>query len=141
MEFLKRTTNISTDRLHQYVVAELLRKGDYERHLGALRKVLASNITAARRTILETFPTMTRVTNPAGGYVLWVEFPKGVDAVKLNAQARMENISIGPGPLFSATGEFRNFIRLNCGMRWTGAIERALARLGALANKQLAGRP
>ncbi len=140
VEILKRTTNIATDQLNQHVVAELLRAGVYERHVGVLRKILAANIVSARRTILETFPTTTRVTNPAGGYVLWVEFPKGVDALKLNVQARAEKISIGPGPLFSATGEFRNCIRVNCGVCWTSRIERALARLGALANKQLTGR-
>jgi DNA-binding transcriptional MocR family regulator len=135
VELLKRTTNVATDRLQQHVVAELMRSGVYERHLAAMRRVLSANLMAARRTILETFPTGTRVTNPAAGYVLWVEFPKRVDALRLAAEARAENISIGPGPLFSAAGEFRNCMRVSCGAKWTGTIERALARLGALATK------
>ena len=138
VEFLKRTTNMATEKLNQYVVAELLRTGFYDRHLESLRSVLLSNVNFARRTILECFPTATRVTNPSGGYVLWVEFPKGVDALKLHVQAKAEKISIGPGPLFSASSEFRNFVRVNCGGRWTSRIERALGTLGALANKQLA---
>lgn len=137
LELLKRTTNIATGKLDQYVIMEFLRTGAYERHLGTLRKVVAGNITIARRTILETFPTGTRVTNPTGGYVLWIEFPIGVDALKLNVQASAENISIGPGPLFSASGKFNNFIRVNCAMRWSNRIERALARIGTLANEQL----
>jgi len=137
VELLKRTTNVTTDRLQQHVVAELMRTGVYERHLASMRRVLAANLVAARRTILETFPTGTRVTNPTAGYVLWVEFPKRVDSLRLATDARAENISIGPGPLFSATGDFRNCMRVNCGVRWTGKIERALGRVGALAAKQL----
>jgi DNA-binding transcriptional MocR family regulator len=35
--------------------------------------------------------------------------------------------------LFSATGRYKNFLRLNCGRRWTLELEAAVARIGQLA--------
>jgi len=60
-----------------------------------------------------------------------------VDALKLFKQARAAGISIAPGPLFSPTGDFRNFIRINCGHPWNGSIQRAVGTLGQMAKKQL----
>jgi DNA-binding transcriptional MocR family regulator len=37
--------------------------------------------------------------------------------------------------MFSASGGFRNFIRLNCGHPWSEDLELAVGRLGQLAAK------
>jgi DNA-binding transcriptional MocR family regulator len=42
------------------------------------------------------------------------------------------NISIAPGPMFSARREYRNYIRLNYGHPWTPAMERAMSKLGRI---------
>jgi len=67
--------------------------------------------------------------------VLWIELPKGVSALKLHEIAMAEKISIAPGPMFSATQGFPNFIRLNCGHPWSAEIERAVETLGRLVKK------
>jgi DNA-binding transcriptional MocR family regulator len=41
--------------------------------------------------------------------------------------------------MFSASGRYRNCMRLNCGVPWSAPLERGLARLGALA-RDLTGR-
>jgi DNA-binding transcriptional MocR family regulator len=66
---------------------------------------------------------------------LWVELPERVDEMKLYALAIERHISILPGPMFSATGRFRNHIRLNCGTPWSPASERALMTLGQLCQR------
>ncbi|MFY0573196.1 hypothetical protein ACN28S_01460 [Cystobacter fuscus] len=83
--------------------------------------------------ILSSFPEGSRLTQPRGGFVLWVELPKRVDSVELYRRALEEGISISPGVLFSASGGYRNYIRLNCGNRWTAPLERGLSRLAELA--------
>ena len=45
--------------------------------------------------------------------------------------------SVAPGPMFSATGRFRNCVRINCAVPWSTEVETALQRLGALAASQL----
>jgi len=62
--------------------------------------------------------------------------PREADALKLFKQAREAGISIAPGPLFSPTGDFGNFVRINCGHPWSPAIERAIGVLGHLVKKQ-----
>jgi DNA-binding transcriptional MocR family regulator len=86
--------------------------------------------------VLTYFPPGTRVTEPAGGFVLWLELPPQVDSLQLRTDALREKISTAPGPLFSARREFRNYLRINCGLRWTGSFEKAVKTLGRLASNQ-----
>ena len=62
--------------------------------------------------IARYFPAQTRVSQPAGGYFLWLELPEQTDSLKLFQMALAQGISIAPGPIFSATQRFRNCIRL-----------------------------
>jgi DNA-binding transcriptional MocR family regulator len=61
-----------------------------------------------------------------------VEFPEYVDSLTLYQQALAAGITIAPGPIFSATGKYRNCIRLNGGY-WSPRIEGGIAVLGQLA--------
>ena len=79
------------------------------------------------------FPAGTRVTQPQGGYFLWVVLPESVDALELHRLALGQGISIAPGPMFSAKRGFRNCIRLNYGHVWDQRQEAAIATLGMLA--------
>ena len=78
------------------------------------------------------FPDPVKISNPQGGFVLWVELPATVDAMQLFAEARKAGIGVAPGPIFSPVGEFRNYIRLSCGFPWSVKIERSIAVLGRL---------
>jgi DNA-binding transcriptional MocR family regulator len=101
--------------------------------LRGVRQTLAANCRRFIEGIARYFPEGTRVTDPAGGVVLWVELPREVDGVALFERALAAGIGIAPGIVFSAKGEYRNFIRLSAGIDWTPDIEAALARLGRLS--------
>ncbi len=88
--------------------------------------------------VAEYFPPGTRASRPAGGYVLWVELPEGTEAFPIYRQALAEGISLIPGPIFSATGRYRNALRFNCAIPWTNEVETAVARVGALAHQATA---
>jgi DNA-binding transcriptional MocR family regulator len=77
------------------------------------------------------------VSEPQGGYVLWVELPEQIDTLALHASAIEQRIALMPGPLFSASGKSRNCMRLNCGNAWTPEIERAVQTLGILVQQAL----
>ncbi len=83
--------------------------------------------------IREFFPEGTRVTRPEGGYFLWVELPRGTDALKLHRLAMARGISIAPGAIFSARDRFAHCIRLNYGHPDDRRVGRALKTLGRLA--------
>ncbi len=135
VERLKFLTSISTAWLSQVTVAEFLESGGYDRHLKRLRTSLACQVELVRQAIAKYFPEGTRISRPAGGYLLWVELPPKVDALKLFRAALSERISILPGQLFSASGRFRNAIRINCGHAWSDAHDRGLLTLGRLCEK------
>jgi DNA-binding transcriptional MocR family regulator len=88
--------------------------------------------------VTEIFPAGTKLTRPAGGFVLWVELPGGVDSMQLFDRAMRLGISIAPGPIFSPKGKFSNFIRLNCAMEWSDRVERAVETLGRLVEDEKA---
>lgn len=132
VEYLKYVLNLATPTVSQLALAELLGGGGYERHLRAVRGDYARAVARMIDAVMRHFPAGTRITQPAGGFVIWVELAPQVDSLKLAKLARAEGISIAPGPIFSATQKYRNFMRLSCACPWDGRIEAALERLTRL---------
>lgn len=133
---LKRNLSVASATLPPRVVAEFLTNGGYDRHLRNLRQAFQQNIERVSEAVAQSFPKGVRISRPQGGMVVWIELPRGVDALRLHEAASAERISIAPGPLFSARGQYRNFMRLSCGEPWSPRIERAIAILGHLAHSQ-----
>ena len=84
------------------------------------------------QAVARYFPEGTRATRPLGGYFTWVELPTRIDTLRLHRAALGHGISIAPGPLFSPSGAFGNFLRLNYGHPWNDAMEQGMATLGKL---------
>lgn len=121
-----------TNPLSQVVTAELIDSGGFDAHLRGLRRRFAEQVARLREAVLRHFPAETRVTEPLGGFVLWLELPAGFDAMALHRRAIAEGIAFVPGELFSAEGLYRNCLRLACGMPWSERCENAVGRLGEL---------
>ena len=138
---LKIMTSIATASLPQATLAAYLRHQAFDRHLRHLRASLTVQHRALTESMDRHFPENCRVTRPAGGYFLWVEFPDRVDTVELHRAIEREQISLAPGPLFSASRAYRNCVRLNFGHPFSRAHERAIARIGALAGRRRPSMP
>jgi DNA-binding transcriptional MocR family regulator len=137
VERLKFSTSVANPVPTQRAVAAFLESGGFERYLRRLRRTyhdLRERMTCA---VADHFPSGTKVTRPAGGHVLWVEFPEGVDALRLHEEALQAGVSIAPGPLFSTCDCYDSCIRLNCAVPWSVEVETAMLRLGALASRHL----
>jgi DNA-binding transcriptional MocR family regulator len=137
VELLKFITSITTPELPQLAIAEFIANGGYDHHLRRMRAAFVQQVGQMSEAVAEHFPAECRLTQPAGGFVLWVELPPEVDSVRLFQAARVQGIAIGPGPMFSNTGKYRNFIRLNCGHPMSARLELAVARLGELVRAQM----
>ncbi len=118
--------------MQQRVLARYYASGGYDRYLRGMRREIAANAHRFVDAIARYFPPGTRVARPAGGIVLWVELPAGVDGTELFRKALASRIGILPGAVFSPKAEYRNYIRLNCGLPWTPTIERAVEKLGRM---------
>ncbi|MCV2421653.1 PLP-dependent aminotransferase family protein [Paucibacter sp. DJ2R-2] len=121
----------------ELTLAELLGQSGNEAALRQLRATLAQRVDLARRLIAESFPKGSRITDPGGGFILWVELPAGIDALHLYEACLAENICIAPGQLFSAGPRFKHCLRLSVGGRWGPAHPQALRRIGELARELL----
>jgi DNA-binding transcriptional MocR family regulator len=133
VNYLKLVSSMASATLPQIAVAEYMAHGGFDKHLRSARVAYRQARDRLVDLVGKHFPRDTRVTRPAGGFVAWVELPKGADAVALYRRALAEGISIAPGPLFSAREKYRNFVRLNFAQGWDDRTIDAMARLGQLA--------
>ncbi len=129
-EYLKYVTNLAAPTLPQLAIADFLAHGSYERHLRQIRNRYAQQVSLFTQAISQHFPADTKVTQPQGGFVLWVELAEGVDTLQLTQQMLKRKISIAPGQIFSATQKYKNCIRLSCAQPWTEGLEKVLLELG-----------
>ena len=134
---LKLVANTASSAVPQLAIARFLKEGGYDRHLRRLRATYRENVRRMSSRIALTFPSGTRITRPAGGHLLWVQMPRGVDSVQLSEDATQRKISIAPGPMFSASGRYKNCMRLNAGLPWSPRIDEAIETLGRLSQRQL----
>jgi DNA-binding transcriptional MocR family regulator len=128
----KLALNLATAAPVQLGLARFLEQGAYDRHLRRLRTVLQTQRDALTECMARHFPAGTCATRPEGGYVLWVELPRGTDTLALHEQALREGVCFAPGPMFSPERGFRRCLRLNFGQAWTPRSEQAVATLGRL---------
>jgi DNA-binding transcriptional MocR family regulator len=132
LELLKLVVNQATAPAPQLAVAAFVESGGFDRHLRRVRHMYREQMEATIDAVTRYFPAETKITKPGGGHVLWAELPRGVDALDLYEAAAAAGIRIAPGPMFSPTGGYRNFIRLNTGFPWRPSTERQIERLGQL---------
>jgi DNA-binding transcriptional MocR family regulator len=137
VEMLKFINSVATPELPQAAIAEFISNGGYDHHLRRLRAAFARQVQQTTEVIANCFPAGTKVTRPAGGFMLWLELPHKMDSLELFQRARAEGISIAPGPMFTTTGRFQNCLRIGCGNTWSARIERGLIRLGQLCASML----
>jgi DNA-binding transcriptional MocR family regulator len=123
--------------LPQVALADFLSSGGYDHHLRRIRRTFEHGIEQMTRTIDRSFPTGTRVSRPAGGFVLWLELPRPLRSRELFAAALDKGICFAPGDVFTASNRYANCLRLSCGHPWDSRIERSVITLGALASAAL----
>ncbi|WP_283149454.1 PLP-dependent aminotransferase family protein [Silvimonas soli] len=137
LEKLKFISTYSTSTVLQKTVARFLENGGFDHHLRKLRRAIADQVTCGVAAIRRYFPVGTRLNMPAGGFVLWVELPVGIDTMELLRRSMLEGIVFAPGELFSPSRSYRNCLRICCIETWTTRHERAIQRLGQLAQALL----
>ena len=128
----KTLTSGKTNPLTQHVIAALMESRGFDVHLRTLRRRFAEQIARTRDAVARHFPAETRVTDPQGGFVLWLELPPEVDCSALHRRAASEGVAFVPGEMFSAGGQYKNCLRIACGQPWSERLEEGVKRLGQL---------
>lgn len=129
---LKVINSMAGATLPALTAARYLEMGVFDRHLRQMRRYYKEQRDYFLHLASLHLPRGIRITHPEGGYVIWLELPDEIDSMKLYEQAYAEKISIAPGPLFSASEQYKNFIRINYGKATTEQLEKAMIVLGRL---------
>jgi len=133
----KFAISLCNPALLQLALADFLASGGYDNHLRRVRRTFEDNVDQMIRAVGRHFPEGTKITRPQGGFVLWLELPKGLVARELFDAALAKGICFVPGDVFSASTRFANCLRLSCGYTWSPRIENAVKTLGKLAQLAL----
>lgn len=137
IEYMKYVLNLATATIPQLAVADLLENGQYDRHLRRVRGEYAQAVARMTAAAIQYFPEGTKISQPLGGFVIWLELPGNIDSFALAKQALDHGISIAPGPVFSASKKYSSFIRLSCACEWNNRVEVALMKLAELIRQAI----
>jgi DNA-binding transcriptional MocR family regulator len=126
-----RTSGVTA--LAEDALALYLAGGHYERHLRRIRREYRTLTAQYSSAILAHFPEGTRVSNPAGGFILWVQLPGKTDSRQVQRKGLEQSISVAPGPIFSASHkDYTHYIRINCAIPWSIQAQRAVQKLAKI---------
>jgi len=131
---LKIVGTVSNPSLPQFAIADFLANGGYERHLRQIRREYRRRTQWLSDAVVRHFPQGTSVSQPEGGFHLWVELPEGCDTLSLYPKAVAAGMTLGPGVLFSTSDRFRRCLRLNAAFA-RPEIEPKIEELGSLVRR------
>ncbi|WP_283786256.1 PLP-dependent aminotransferase family protein [Bermanella sp. WJH001] len=130
-------SSFSPSSLSQYTLSSYLESGHYDRHLRKTRSIYQQNIEAISQLVKQFFPSRTRISQPKGGFIIWIALPEHTDVMALQKDALKVGINIAPGAMFSNTNEFDHYIRLNCAIPIDANVSQGIKTLGKLAGAQM----
>ena len=100
VSWLKYSTSLAAATLPQVAVAQFMADGGYRQHLRRIRRLYRDRVAELRRALIRFFPPDIRVTDPSGGYLLWIELPEQIDSLALYKRALKEGHRHHPRPSF-----------------------------------------
>jgi DNA-binding transcriptional MocR family regulator len=135
---MKYISTGSTAPQPQLAIAEFLQGGHYEPHLRRMRSQYQRSRDLMIDWVTRYFPAGTRVSRPQGSFMLWVELAEDFDTQRLNRALLPQGVQIAVGSIFSASGKYRNCLRMNFAAKPTAEVERAVRTVGETISQLIA---
>lgn len=129
--------SIASPLLPQEVVAEFLSCEGLKRHRILMSKKLAANAELYHSALQQALPEGSRMTRPQGGFLLWIELPRGADTTALFHCLTTKRTGLTPGILFGNSRDAKRFFRLSFGTPFSPHVKQAIERIGSAARIQL----
>lgn len=127
----KLSLNLATSTLTQHVVSAILRNEDLLKVGQNLGNHYQQNIQIYSNVLKSALGQKVCLSDPTGSYFLWVRV-EGLNALEAFQKAKKQKISFTPGPLFSATRQYGNYLRLNCAHEFNEKRHQELLRLSKI---------
>ncbi|HSD38055.1 MAG TPA: PLP-dependent aminotransferase family protein [Rhodocyclaceae bacterium] len=137
IKMLKFAQSRPNDALAQLTVSEFMASSAWDRHITRLRRLMRERREQVAESIATHFPEGTRLSVPQGGMLLWVQMPPLRSSRAVFDTALREGIRVAPGWIFSNSSRYDNYLRINCGIRFSGEVDAAIQRLAAIVQDQL----
>jgi DNA-binding transcriptional MocR family regulator len=128
----------STAPQPQLAIADFLAGGHYPPHLRRMRTQYQRSRDQMIDWVMRYFPQGTRASRPQGGFMLWIELVEGFDTLRLNRALLGQGVQVAVGSIFSASGKYRNCLRMNYAAKPTAEIEDAVRKVGAAITRLIA---
>jgi DNA-binding transcriptional MocR family regulator len=130
---LKCQQDMHSATLCEVAFRNYLEQNELDHHLEFLRAFNRKRRELGIRVIHECFPVATRVWEPAGGFMLWVELPPGIDIERVYQEAMEMKVAFCRGAVFfTSENEHVGAMRLNCSRPNEAALVQGLKILGQI---------
>lgn len=133
----KLVQTVSSPSLFSDVIADFLEHGRYDHHLRMFRKKLYANYLQIQKSVMQYFPDNTKISEPKGGFMLWLELDKRICTEDLYDEAVSQKVNFAPGRMFSQYNQYQNCMRLNYALEWTDRVESDLEKLGKMIKNRI----
>ncbi len=126
----KQAADLHTPSFNQRLVAEVLKDNFLDHHVPTIRALYKSQRDAMLAALAAHMPAGITWNTPAGGMFLWVNLPKGMNAVSLLPLAVDKNVAYVPGAAFYSGAAQEHTLRLSF---VTASVEQINVGIAALA--------
>ncbi|MEL1255241.1 PLP-dependent aminotransferase family protein [Flavobacterium sp. DGU38] len=133
----KLVQTVCNSSLYSDVITDFLEHGRYDHHLRTFRNKLYSNYLQINRAVESYFPDSTKISQPKGGFMLWLELDERISTTDLHHTALAQKINFAPGRIFSQHNQYNNCMRLTYALEWNERVENDLKKLGRLAKNSI----
>ncbi|MFO1076487.1 MAG: PLP-dependent aminotransferase family protein [Planctomycetota bacterium] len=137
MAAVKRFMDLETSALLQAALVEFVARGGFDHYLDELRDELRKRHAALQAAAAAYLPAGCTVTDPDGGFVVWLEMPTAPLAARLAELAAERGVRVVPGRMFDPNSRPSRGLRLSLTRADAAAIDRGLAVLGEAARQIL----
>ena len=130
---LKCQQDMHSATLCEVAFRNYLERNELDQHLEFLRTFNRKRRELGIRVIHQCFPTSTRVWEPVGGFMLWVEIPAAIDIERVYREAMQMKVAFCRGAVFfTSENEHVGAMRLNCSRPNEAALVQGLKILGQI---------
>ncbi len=136
---LKQLADLHTDHLSQAFLLRFAESGKLARHHAVVVSAAKEKLRALEQACRKHLAGCTW-TVPSGGMNMWIELPRGLDAVALRGLAQQAGIDYLPGRYFSISRPLDSGLRLSFAGLDPNEIRRGIEILGTLVHNALNAR-
>ncbi len=131
----KHNSDISTSGLTQRAFDLYLRKGIWQRHIAAIRRIYLERYQTTLAAMEQFLPPAVTCHRPRGGLTCWLALPEGVSAQQVVKEAEAQGLLLTPGTAFFPRLAPDRFIRLSFAVVCSAQILQGVKLLGNIITR------